>query len=105
MDNKLAQNAEIQAKIIGTNILHCHWASEKKPAKLISYESKTRIVVISLGLYDGLISFGSFSISGIIPALLKEAIEWKTLIRYWIWNEKYVPSRKKKICASFFLPL
>lgn len=87
---KLAQNAEEQGKVIASNILRAQSAltfnRPTSPRNLIPYTSSEKIVVVSLGKYDGMICFGPWVLIGIPSALLKEAIEWKTLLRYWEWK-------------------
>ena len=61
---KLAQNAEMQAAVIATNILRSHELGypgsnpDRAPSNLVPFILIERIVVVSLGKYDGLICFG-----------------------------------------------
>lgn len=50
------------------------------PKKYTSVPS--RAVVISLGKFHGVFVYAGYTITGPLPALLKEAVEWKTLVRY-----------------------
>jgi NADH dehydrogenase FAD-containing subunit len=77
-EEKMAQGAEYMAKLVSDNIFYMD--KGKAPNKYTS--PLARPVVISLGKYHGVFVFGSFVITGPLPALLKEAIEWKTLVRY-----------------------
>lgn len=72
----LAQAAEKEAEIIIKNIKNL-----EKGKKLISYFPKDKPVVISLGKYNGILTYKKFSFSGIIPAFMKFLIE-----RWFIWN-------------------
>eukprot|EP01125_Pyxidicula_operculata_P008645 TRINITY_DN2882_c0_g1_i1.p1 TRINITY_DN2882_c0_g1~~TRINITY_DN2882_c0_g1_i1.p1 ORF type:complete len:422 (-),score=46.03 TRINITY_DN2882_c0_g1_i1:246-1511(-) len=98
-DSKLAQSAEAQASVIATNIIKSHEQSRlnSKKVNLTVHRNKEYIKVISLGKYDGIIVWKWIYITGVIPALLKEAIEWKTMVRYWSWPIKSKTSTNKKI--------
>lgn len=76
LEEKTAQNAERQAKIIVENII----ALENK-YDLTQHHSKKTPLVISLGKYNGILNLGNFVLTGFIPALLKFSIEkremWK----------------------------
>jgi NADH dehydrogenase FAD-containing subunit len=76
-EEKLAQNAEYHAEIIAHNIQNLE---EKKPLK--TYTSKKRIMVISLGKYDGILTYGNFVLKGIIPGIMKSMIEWMFMRKY-----------------------
>jgi len=76
-EEKLAQNAEKQASVIIKNM----WNLENnKP--LAKYNSKPRIMVISLGRFNGILQYKSFVLTGLIPAFLKTFVEFKTMVRY-----------------------
>jgi len=76
-EEKLAQNAEKQAKIVVHNLLHLE---RKEP--LEEYHSKPRAIVISLGTWKGIFSYKQFVLTSFIPAIIKQLIEWKTIRRY-----------------------
>jgi len=76
-EEKLAQNAENHARIIVKNIVNL-----EKNKSLIHYKQKPRIMVISLGRYNGILNYKNFVFTGIFPGFLKHAIEWKTMIKY-----------------------
>lgn len=83
-EEKLAQNAEIHARLAARNVLAAIDAETSgETASLVTYTSRERMVVISLGPYDGVFLWGPVCLTGFIPAVLKEAVEWKTLCRYW----------------------
>ena len=69
-EEKLAQTAEAHANIIIKNL--------KNPNNLKTYKSKHRILVISLGKYNGILNYKKLTITGFFPSLLKNFIE------YWI---------------------
>jgi len=74
LEEKTAQNAERQAKIVVKNII----ALENKN-NLVSYRSKKTHLVISLGKYNGILDLVNFVLTGFIPALLKSFIEIKEM--------------------------
>jgi NADH dehydrogenase FAD-containing subunit len=76
-EEKLAQTAEKQAAIVTANIRLAH---AKKP--LLTYESASRPMVISLGKYDGLLIKKNWVIKGWIPAIMKSLVEWKSMRHY-----------------------
>lgn len=76
-EEKTAQNAECHAKIVVNNIK----ALEKKQ-KLKEYKPRPRIMVISLGKRNGILTYKNLSLTGIIPGVLKTLIERKTMKRY-----------------------
>src|SRR3989344_3234719 len=78
-EEKLAQNAEKQATIVIKNL-----KNTINNKHLTKYHSKPRIMVISLGRFNGILQYKNFILTGIIPGLLKSFVEWKTMIRYKI---------------------
>ncbi|MBI2628932.1 FAD-dependent oxidoreductase [Candidatus Pacearchaeota archaeon] len=77
-EEKLAQNAEKHAKLIVKNINLIENNKEPK-----SYSPEKRIIVISLGRFNGIFQYkNKFIITGLLPGLLKTLIEWKTMRRY-----------------------
>ena len=75
-EEKTAQNAERQAEAACKNIFALESGKE-----LVEYSSEIRPLVISLGRYNGIFSYGKFVFGGKIPAFLKWAVErremWK----------------------------
>jgi apoptosis-inducing factor 2 len=71
LEEKLAQNAEKQGSIVAENIIRIQ---RKKPLKV--YVPKKRAIVISLGRWNGILVYGKFVITGKIPGILKNFIEW-----------------------------
>ncbi len=76
-EEKTAQNAEEQARIVIKNIL-----SLEQNQPLIKYLSSPRMMLISLGRFKGILTYKNFAITGVIPAILKKLVEWRTLQRY-----------------------
>ncbi len=76
-EEKTAQNAEIHAEIIVDNIKN---TEQGKPLK--TYTSKQRTMAISLGKYNGIIIHPKFVLTGLIPAVIKWAVELRTMLKY-----------------------
>jgi len=76
-EEKLAQTAERRAALVSKNVKR-----KMKGQKLIPYKGITKPLLISLGLYNGIFIYGTFVWIGLIPAVLKEIVEWKTIYRY-----------------------
>lgn len=76
-EEKLAQNAQIHARLIIENLKNL-----KNNNPLKEYKSKQRLMVISLGKYDGILTYKNFKLAGIIPGLLKSFIEWMEMLKY-----------------------
>ncbi len=80
-EEKTAQNAEEQAKVVIKNI----WALANSPLSnpvLTTYTSAPRPMIISLGKRDGILIYKERVCTGIIPAILKTIVEWKTMRKY-----------------------
>ncbi len=69
-EEKTAQNAEQHAKVISQNIL-----ARMQDKTLKNYVSKQRLMVISLGRFNGILVYKRLVLTGWIPALLKKMIE------------------------------
>lgn len=76
-EEKTAQNAEKHADVV----LHNIYALENN-SHLKNYTSKTRPLVISLGKWRGILTYKNLVVTGILPGVLKELIEWKTMRKY-----------------------
>jgi len=76
-EEKTAQNAEYQARVVVRNILNLE---KKLPLK--KYVSQPRVMVISLGKKNGILTYKNFIFTGIIPGFLKGFIEWETMKKY-----------------------
>ena len=85
-EEKLAQNAEIHGRLVVKNICNLEEGNE-----LIAYKPEKRIMVMSLGKWDGIYAGKNITFMGIIPAILKSLIEWKTMTRYrQTWFDKLI---------------
>jgi apoptosis-inducing factor 2 len=78
-EEKTAQNAIRQAKVVSNNIINLD-----KGLKLNEYKTKFGPLVISLGRWNGLYTKGNFNVYGIIPAIIKSLIE-----KDFMWRIKY----------------
>ena len=67
----------MQAEIAAKNIINT-----EKGKNLEKYLSKPRIMVISLGKWDGILVYKNFVLTGLIPGILKTLIEWREMIKY-----------------------
>lgn len=76
VEEKTAQNAERQARVVVKNIL-----ALEKNENLIQYYSKRTPLVISLGKYNGIFDTGKFVLTGFIPAMLKYIIEIQEMLK------------------------
>ena len=70
-EEKLAQNAEEHAKVIVENLRNL-----ENKEKLRKYQTNHRLMVISLGKYNGIITYKKFTIAGFITSLIKSLIEY-----------------------------
>jgi len=73
---KTAQNAEKQARTAIKNIL-----LKEKGKELLKHVNKKNPLVISLGKYNAVFTYNNIVLSGIIPALMKKIIEWKSMLK------------------------
>lgn len=76
-EEKTAQNAEAHADLVIGNIRRL-----EAGRPLVAYRPNDRPLLISLGRWDGLFVWGSFSFGGLLPALLKGFVEWRVMRAY-----------------------
>ncbi len=76
-EEKTAQSAEKQAKVVVKNIYNLE---QGKP--LQEFKATSRPMVISLGPWRGIFVKGKLVLTGLAPGLLKTLIEWKALWKY-----------------------
>ena len=76
-EEKTAQNAEMQAKIVVKNIKRV-----EKNKELKKYVSTPKIMVISIGKYNGIMMYKNYTITGIIPAFVKWFVEKKEMMKF-----------------------
>lgn len=78
-EEKTAQNAEKQAHIVINNIKSL---DRGKKHELNKYVSAERILVISLGKWNGILTYKNFTLTGILPAIMKKWIEFYIMMKY-----------------------
>jgi NADH dehydrogenase FAD-containing subunit len=76
-EEKTAQTAEAHADLVVKNIIRHESNKPMKP-----YILKKRPMIISLGTYKGIFEYKNIIITGILPALMKWAVERKTMWHY-----------------------
>jgi len=76
-EEKLCQGAIWEADVVAKNII-C--SESGKPLK--DYSASCLPMLISLGKYDCILTYRGFTISGFIPALMKEFVEWKEMLKF-----------------------
>ena len=76
-EEKTAQSAEKQARLVVKNIYHL-----EQGEPLLMYNPEPKPMVISLGKYNGIFIYRDFVFTGLIPGIMKTIIEWKTMRRY-----------------------
>jgi NADH dehydrogenase FAD-containing subunit len=76
-EEKTAQNAELHANLISTNVQRILDSNPIKP-----YHIKNRPILVSLGDWNGILSYGKIVIAGWLPALGKKFVEWWTNHQY-----------------------
>ena len=76
-EEKTAQIAEIQGKIAAENIIKL-----EKDKALKEYDSKKRLMLLSLGKWNAIFEYKNIVFSGLIPAFMKWLVEKKTIIKY-----------------------
>eukprot|EP01103_Thecamoeba_quadrilineata_P004123 TRINITY_DN1384_c0_g1_i1.p1 TRINITY_DN1384_c0_g1~~TRINITY_DN1384_c0_g1_i1.p1 ORF type:complete len:392 (-),score=50.50 TRINITY_DN1384_c0_g1_i1:130-1305(-) len=69
---KLAQTASFEADVVASNILRT-----EQGLPLCVYAPSDRPMLVSLGKFDGIFAYKSYSLCGFLPALMKEVVEWK----------------------------
>ncbi len=79
-EEKTAQSAEKQAEIVVQNLRAM--VSGKEPATLKKYVVKPRPMVISLGKWKGIFVHKNVVWAGILPAVMKKIIEFRTMRKY-----------------------
>jgi len=80
-EEKLCQTAYEEIKIVIQNIRNFDANKELTP-----YMPSPCPMLISLGKYDGICTYRGYSITGFIPAVMKEFVEWKEMVFYWTWQ-------------------
>lgn len=76
IEEKTAQAAEKQAAIVVENIKRFN-----ANKSLLTYRSKKRPMIISLGKWSGIMQYGSLVLTGLFPAMAKKVVEMKSLFK------------------------
>ncbi len=76
-EEKTAQSAEKQGKIVAKNIIRI-----ENNQRLKEYHPEKRIMLISLGKWNAIFEYKGIVFSGLIPAFMKWLVEKKTIIKY-----------------------
>eukprot|EP01117_Protostelium_nocturnum_P004805 TRINITY_DN1744_c0_g1_i1.p1 TRINITY_DN1744_c0_g1~~TRINITY_DN1744_c0_g1_i1.p1 ORF type:complete len:424 (+),score=136.04 TRINITY_DN1744_c0_g1_i1:100-1371(+) len=87
-EEKLCQTAGDHAQLIASNI-----RALEKGKKLQSYHPKPCPMLISLGKFDGILTYRGFSMTGFVPAAMKEFVEWKEMAQFYL--PSWLISKKK----------
>eukprot|EP01133_Synstelium_polycarpum_P020521 gene20521-24632_t len=97
-EEKLAQLAENTADIVVNNIYALEYRTE---SKMKAYKSFSKPVLISLGKYCSIFVYKDWVFTGLLPALLKEAVEWKTMGVQMIANQILDPLSFSMIFSAY----
>jgi len=89
-DEKLCQTAASETRVVINNIRNL-----ESGRPLVNYVPGKCPMLISLGKYDGVLTYGGWTMTGFVPAAMKEFVEWKELVYYWPWK-RYMPSVFRK---------
>jgi len=94
-EEKLCQTAGAEVSVVIKN-LECLLSN----APLHKYVASKCPMLISLGKYDALLTYRGFSLSGFVPAVMKEFVEWKEMIWYWDWHRFFPPKPQYPTCST-----
>jgi len=82
-EEKTAQSAEKQAMVAVENMYRLEQSLQHHAQQLlVAYYPTKKPMVISLGKWCGILEWGRFTWCGILPGILKNLVEWKTMMRY-----------------------
>jgi len=95
-EEKLCQTAFEEIKVVIKNIKNF-----EQGKNLVEYSPAPCPMLISLGKYDGILTYRSWAFTGFIPAVMKEFVEWKEMVYYWKLNHFSLRSQKDDIDASW----
>jgi NADH dehydrogenase FAD-containing subunit len=97
-EERTAQAAQARARVVSQNIrlLHARQTLSTTENKsqlvtasgpgLIEYLPNPKPMIVSLGPWDGVLTYKGWTIKGFIPAVLKEVVEWKCMSSYWYYT-------------------
>jgi len=77
-EEKLCQTAGREVNLVVRNIFR-----RERHQELVKYDPTDCPMCVSLGKYDGILTYKGFTLTGFVPAAVKEFIEWKELVFYW----------------------
>jgi NADH dehydrogenase FAD-containing subunit len=85
---KLAQGAQYEANIVIDNIRRLHTGKQSSSSRsnrnvqTKTYKPSDLPMLISLGKFDAIFVYGRFVFCGLVPALLKEVVEFRVMAQY-----------------------
>jgi len=77
-EEKLCQTAAAEVQTVISNI-----RLSELGLPLSRYIAGKCPILISLGKYDGILTYRGFTYTGFVPAAMKEFVEWKEMVHYW----------------------
>eukprot|EP01114_Cavostelium_apophysatum_P014252 TRINITY_DN3648_c0_g3_i1.p1 TRINITY_DN3648_c0_g3~~TRINITY_DN3648_c0_g3_i1.p1 ORF type:complete len:460 (+),score=80.46 TRINITY_DN3648_c0_g3_i1:173-1552(+) len=89
-EEKLCQTAAAEVKVVVNNL---RLAEAGLPP--IRYVPGKCPILISLGKYDGILTYRGWTYTGFVPAAMKEFVEWKEMVHYWNLSH-FQPGRKAR---------
>lgn len=90
-EEKLCQTAGAEVAVVIKNL-----ERSLKSAPLFKYVPSPCPMLISLGKVDGILTYRGFSLTGFLPAIMKEFVEWKEMVWYWDWF-RFFPHKLKYV--------
>jgi len=88
-EEKLCQTAGAEVSVVIKN-LECMLGN----APLHKYIPAKCPMLISLGKVDGILTYRGFALTGFLPAVMKEFVEWKEMVWYWDWDRFFSSNDK-----------
>lgn len=76
-EEKMAQTAEKQAEVVVKNLYNL-----EQGKKLQKYQPQPRPMLISLGKWRGIFNYRNIFLTGLIPGIMKQLVEWKAMRKY-----------------------
>jgi len=95
-EEKLCQTAGAEVAVVIKNLRSMLYA---KP--LHKYVPTKCPMLISLGKYDGVLTYRGFTWTGFLPAIMKEFVEWKEMVYYWDWS-RFVGDRQTTVRSNAY---
>jgi len=80
-EEKLCQTAAAEVDVMLKNI-----RNRERGLPLHKYTPTPHPMLISLGKYDGMCTYKGYTMTGFLPAVMKEFVEWKEMVYYWDWK-------------------